>query len=100
MNDIMIPAVIGDAPDTVSLARAVCGGEVHVFAERIRLKTRFRPYVRFHRVSGVSSEIISKYLCSFAEDNCDFTVLVFGGTSEIEAYIEHSCIIWREGMSI
>ncbi len=101
MRDVMIPAVIGDDPDAILLARNICGGEVHIFAERIRLKTRLRPYVRFHRVSGMSPEIMSMYLSSFADDNPDFTVLVFdGGASGIEPYIEHSCIVFREGLEI
>jgi hypothetical protein len=95
----MIPAVIGDNSDILSLARAECGGEIHVFAERLRLVTRLKPYVRFHRVSGMSPDIISMYINSFAAENPDFTVLVFdGGTDSIETYIEHSCIIWREGL--
>ena len=96
----MIPAVIGDNSYILSLAKEKCGGEIHVFAERIRFRTRLKPYVRFHRVSGMSPEIVSMYINSFAEENSDFTVLVFdGGFNGIEPYIEHSCIIWREGLA-
>ena len=100
MRDAMIPVVIGDDSEALLLAREICGGEVHIFAERIKLRTRLRPYVRFHRVSGTSPEIISMYICSFVGDNPDFTVTVFGDTSDVEPYIEHSCIIWRKGMEL
>ena len=95
----MIPAVIGDDTDTVSLARAECGGNVHVFAERLKFRTRLKPYVRFHRVSAMSPEIVSMYLNSFANDNQEYPVLVFASeASDIASYIEHNCIIWREDL--
>ena len=100
MRDAMIPVVIGDDSEALLLAREICGGEVHIFAERIKLRTRLRPYVRFHRVSGTSPEIISMYICSFVGDNPEYTVTVFGCTSDVEPYIEHSCIVWRKGMEL
>lgn len=94
----MIPVIVGDDPFVISLAREKCGGLMHVFTDRPKLIMRLDPRIKVHRVSGMSHEIISMYLNSFANDNPEYPVLVFAKRelSDIEPFIEHNCILWKE----
>lgn len=102
MSENFISLLIGDDPDKVSFLRNRFGGHIHIFSTRCRLTLRFSPFVHFHKVSGMSSDILSMYIKDFAEANPYYLPVITASDKYSELLeamtgaIESSCIVLRK----
>lgn len=106
MSENFITLLIGDDPAKVSALRQRFGGHIHIFSDRCRLTLRLSPFIHFHKVSGMNSDILSMYIKDFADENPYYLPLITASDKYSELlenmtdYIESCCVILNKELQI
>ncbi len=82
-DEIFIPVMLGyDYVRARALLRDF--SELHIFGTGLGLRARLTPRVRYHRIGGLSPDVLAMYLNSLANEgeNSYYTLLVTSAVAE------------------